>query len=68
MHKCPTNGCNEKVPTKMLFCRTHWFMVPKTLRDAVWNEFRKQPGSDSHQMACQAAIEAVNDLVSLEGK
>lgn len=68
MHKCPANGCTAKVPGSMLFCRKHWFMVPKSLRDAVWREYRAQPQSDSHQMACQAAIEAVNELVGMEEK
>lgn len=42
-------------------CRTHWFAVPKKIRDAVWNEYRegqcddKNPSEEWHR-AADAAI------------
>lgn len=66
MHKCPVNGCVKKVPYSMLMCLRHWRMVPKSLADRVWREWRKEKHSDSHQMACQAAVDAVNEAVGME--
>ena len=45
-------------------CRSHWYMVPKDLRDAVWATYRpgqeidKQPSLEYLDVAMQA-IEAV---------
>jgi hypothetical protein len=46
----------------MLMCRPHWFMVPKPLRDAVWNAWAGGlgRGSPAHRDAILAAVEAVN--------
>lgn len=38
---CPANGCTEQIPRHMAFCRTHWFWVPKPLRDAVMESWKK---------------------------
>lgn len=35
-HKCEYPECEERVDSAMLFCRTHWYEVPKPERDAVW--------------------------------
>ncbi len=39
-HRCHARQCCISVPPRMLMCRTHWFAVPKKIRDAVWNEYR----------------------------
>jgi len=46
----------------MLMCRGHWFMVPKLLRDAVWDAYYSPGrGSTEHTEAIRAAISTVND-------
>ena len=63
-HHCHACGCAVSVPPEMLMCRRHWFMVPKRIRDRVWNTYRpgqcddKQPSEAWHQ-AADAAIKAV---------
>jgi hypothetical protein len=46
----------------MLMDRAHWYMVPKPLRDAVWDAWRNGAGAGSaaHMDAIAAAVEAVN--------
>lgn len=35
-HTCHWPGCDRQVPPAMWGCRTHWFKLPKYLRDKVW--------------------------------
>jgi hypothetical protein len=32
-HNCRWVGCTKKVPLNMWGCKTHWFMLPKAIRD-----------------------------------
>lgn len=61
-HRCPANGCTRTVSPAMLMCRPHWYMVPKPLRDAVWNAWGGGAGAGTapHQAAILAAVEAVD--------
>jgi hypothetical protein len=60
-HKCPAVGCALNVPARKLMCPRHWYMVPRTLRDAVWDAYRDAgTGSPAHRAACVDAIGAVN--------
>jgi len=61
-HDCPATGCTRRVGRGMLLCRPHWFMVPKALRDAVWDAYAGGlgAGSPAHLEAVSAAVEAVN--------
>lgn len=43
-HSCHAFGCGIAVPPSMMFCRPHWYLLPKPVRDAVWNEYR--PGQE----------------------
>lgn len=40
-HKCPKTGCDVQVPQNMLACRTHWFDLPRPLRQAIKATYRK---------------------------
>ena len=61
-HQCPVNGCTRRVAMHMMMDRAHWYMVPKPLRDAVWDAWRNGAGAGSaaHMDAIAAAVEAVN--------
>lgn len=43
-HTCHAHGCDRLVPPAMWGCRTHWFALPKKIRDAVYREYR--PGQE----------------------
>lgn len=38
-HKCHWPGCNAQVPPAMWGCKTHWFKLPKRLRDLIWEHY-----------------------------
>lgn len=40
-HECPVNGCMVQCEQNILMCKTHWFMVNKSLRDMVWTAWRR---------------------------
>ena len=39
-HHCHWPNCNKSVPPAMWGCRTHWYMLPKYLRDKIWLTYR----------------------------
>ena len=45
MHTCHAHGCKQPVPPAMWGCRSHWYSLPKKIRDAVWREYR--PGQEN---------------------
>lgn len=63
-HVCHAEGCTMEVPPRMLMCRRHWRMVPRSLQDAVWatyvrgQEVRKDPTAENLK-AARAAIDYV---------
>ena len=63
-HECPAPGCKASIPHHMLFCRQHWFMVPKPLRDEVWRTYRDEAGSADHRQAVAAAVDYVRGRLS----
>lgn len=38
-HLCHAEDCDVEVPPRIFMCKTHWFMLPKQLRDALWAEY-----------------------------
>jgi hypothetical protein len=72
MGECEIPGCAMSVPYRMFMCRSHWFTVPLSLRDAVsktrqhWQEQAYQiaptrGGAIAHDAAKLAAIQAVSE-------
>lgn len=61
-HKCPGPDCSRQVADHMLMCRPHWYQVPRTLRDDVWNAWQNGAGagSEEHNQAIITAIEAIS--------
>lgn len=39
---CPVEGCTRTHARTKLMCRVHWYMVPKQLRDELWDAYRGQ--------------------------
>lgn len=38
---CAAQGCPEHVNPGQLMCKSHWFSLPKALRDEVWRTYRR---------------------------
>ena len=53
-HECHAIGCHQDVPPRMFMCKTHWFMLPKALRDAVWCEY--VPGQERRKDPTEAYL------------
>jgi hypothetical protein len=69
-HHCHATGCTAEVPREMLFCRRHWYSLPKALRDDVWAAYRHGQCDDqqiSHEYA-EAARAAVRHVAAREGR
>lgn len=45
-HHCHWPGCTQQVPPAKWGCLKHWFMLPKYLRDQIWEAFR--PGQEKN--------------------
>jgi hypothetical protein len=43
-HTCHAAMCGAHVPPRMHMCKRHWSMVPKALRDGLWDAYR--PGQE----------------------
>lgn len=43
-HTCHAFRCDTNVPPRMHMCKRHWLMVPKRLRDGLWDAYR--PGQE----------------------
>lgn len=59
IERCPVPGCLRLRRPGHVMCRHHWYMVPKSVRDQVWREYRAATGSAEHLQAIRIAIGAV---------
>lgn len=68
-HECPATACTREIRIDMLMCRSHWYMVPPPLRNAVWAAWQEGAGAGTaaHNAALRAAIKAVNDKLAAKG-
>lgn len=63
-HTCHAEACQTQVPPAMFMCRSHWYALPKAMRDRVWalyrpgQEITKDP-SDEYVAHARACIEHV---------
>lgn len=69
-HTCPARGCDARLPDKILFCRPHWYALPKPLRDAIWATYR--PGQERDGRPSQAYLanvrQAIRVIAAKEGR
>lgn len=59
-HTCHWPDCQRAVPPAMWGCRTHWFTLPKALRDAIWREYR--PGQEITKNPSKAYVEVALEV------
>lgn len=58
--KCrAASGCTSTHHDNQVACRTHWFRLPKEVRDEIWRLYRSAPGSMAHVSAVHAALESL---------
>jgi hypothetical protein len=59
-HICHWPTCKVPVSPKMWGCRSHWFTLPKAIRDRIWDtyvpgqEIRKDPSKEYLAAALEA--------------
>lgn len=56
---CRVRGCPNKRSKTELVCKAHWFDLPKPIRDQIWAEYKKMPGSTEHLRVCAAAVQSL---------
>jgi len=58
--RCPVPGCHALIDPSRLMCRSHWYLVPKQIRDRVWATWRSGQGafSSEHLETVRMAITA----------
>lgn len=59
-HTCHWPDCKAVVPPRIWGCRTHWFMLPKRLRDLIWQTYR--PGQEITKTPSDAYIDAAHQV------
>lgn len=59
-HICHWPGCGNPVPAKLWGCRTHWFKLPKDLRDKIWATY--VPGQEIRKDPSQAYLTAAKEV------
>jgi len=59
-HTCHWAGCDKEVPPSMWGCKTHWFTLPKHLRDRVWGEYK--PGQEITKTPSKGYMEVIKEV------
>jgi transcriptional regulator with XRE-family HTH domain len=59
-HHCHWPGCNTQVPPAMWGCRTHWFKLPKALRDRIWATYA--PGQEVDMTPSAEYLQVADDV------
>lgn len=62
-HLCHHPKCDTPVPPRMLACRTHWFQLPKWLRDEVWERY--SPGQERRKDPSPEYLETVRHCIEI---
>lgn len=69
-HHCHATDCPREVPPEMFMCRSHWFSLPKRMRDAIWRTYRPGQCDDWNisREYSEAAKAAVRFIAAKEGR
>ena len=66
-HVCHWPGCGKQVPPAMWGCKEHWFKLPKSLRDRIWETYK--PGQEINLSPSSAYLEAARAVQEwIEGR
>ncbi len=67
-HTCHWPGCDRQVPPAMWGCRSHWYALPKALRDRIWRTYRIGQEADGRpSREYLEAARAVQDWITDSG-
>jgi hypothetical protein len=53
-HLCHAMGCPTEIAPRLLMCAHHWRMVPASLRESIWKEYR--PGQEIDKQPSEAYV------------
>ncbi|OBK92615.1 hypothetical protein A5646_03295 [Mycobacterium sp. 1245499.0] len=56
VHACHALRCTTPVPPKTLMCGRHWRMLPRSMRAAIWVNYR--PGQEIDKQPSRTYLEA----------
>lgn len=59
-HYCHWPKCKIEVLPKMWGCRTHWFILPKYLRDRIWATY--VPGQEIDKTPSREYMNVIRDI------
>lgn len=68
-HHCHATNCKVNVPPEMFMCKRHWFMLPKSLRNEIWDNYREGQCDDWNpsDKYCEVAIKCLQYIAKIEG-
>ncbi len=59
-HHCHWPGCAAQVPPAQWGCKTHWFRLPKEMRDRIWAAY--QPGQEKTMTPSPEYLDVADDV------
>lgn len=59
-HACHWPGCPLQVPPAMWGCKSHWYSLPKALRDKVWRVYR--PGQENDMRPSREYLDVADEV------
>lgn len=57
-HGCHWPGCGKQVPPALWGCPTHWYALPRSLRDRIWRTYL--PGQEESGSPSREYVDAAN--------
>lgn len=59
-HSCHWPGCTKQVPPAMWGCKEHWYRLPRSLRDKIWDTY--SPGQEERLDPSSDYLEAAREV------
>lgn len=59
-HTCHWPSCGKQIPPAMWGCSTHWFRLPKALRDKVWAAY--EPGQEVSMTPSRSYLDVAREV------
>lgn len=59
-HACHWPGCPKQVPPALWGCPTHWYALPRSLRDRIWRAY--VPGQENRGRPSREYVEVAKDV------
>lgn len=63
-HECPAPPCTRRVSQDRLACRNHWYALPRTLRDQIWDAYLS--GAPEHTALIAEAVQYLHEKYPAE--